>query len=310
MNKYLPSKKFIVITLIIIGAVGIPLAAINYYFSKKNNKGLVANMASIMAGKDIDQNITLNNLVQKDSDGDGLFDWEEALWGTNPNNKYTNEGITDGEFIAQKKKELVASEDGQTETQGEENLNETEKFSREFLATVTALKQTGNLNEGAISNIANVVGEKVGNSNLPNNYRVTDLNKTYDVTKESQANFYNTIGDIYSKYREKGLGTELENVDTATGQTDTTELLRIGQAYQDFSNEMANLSVPNNLVPNTLDILNGSYNTGLAIKNLAQMADNPLVGLIGLTQYQKWSEQFITASEDLRTYLINGNIII
>src|SRR3990172_5996419 len=188
MNKYLPSKKFIVITLIIIGAVGIPLAAINYFFSKKNNKGLVANMASIMAGKDIDQNITLNNLVQKDSDGDGLFDWEEALWGTNPNNKYTNEGITDSEFIAQKKKELAASEDGQTETQGEENLNETEKFSREFLATVTALKQTGNLNEGAISNIANVVGEKVGNSNLPNNYRVTDLNKTYDVTKESQAN--------------------------------------------------------------------------------------------------------------------------
>ena len=309
MNKYLPSKKFIIVTSTIIVILGICLIGANYYFSQKNDRGLVANVVSVVAGEGVGENISLNNLVQKDGDEDGVFDWEEALWGTDPNNKTTNEGIGDKEFIEKKRKEVATSAEGETEIKTDENLNETEKFSREFFATVTALKQSGNLDESAVSNIANVVGDKVNDSNLSNNYRVTDLSKTYDVTAESQAEFYEAIGDLYLKYRDLGLGTELDNMDTSTGEVNAPELLRVAQVYQDFSKEIAELSIPNNLTSNALDILNGAYNTGSAIKNLAQMGDNPLIGLTGLTQYQKWSEQFINSSEDLETYLVNSGII-
>jgi hypothetical protein len=309
MKKYLPSKKFTIIASIIIGVVGISLAGVNYYFSKKNSRGLMANVISVVTGQDLSANISLNNLVQKDSDGDGIFDWEESLWGTDPYNKSTNEGVEDKDFVEKKKKELAANNEDESGISNEENLNETEKFSREFFATVTALKQSGNLNEGSVSNIANVVGEKMSNSNLSNKYRITDLKKTYDVTAQNQEDFYNTVGDIYEKYRNQGLGTELDNMDTSTGESDALELARISQVYQDFSKEVADLPVPSNLTQNALDIINGAYNTGLAIKNLSQMTDNPLVGLIGLTQYQKWSEQFINSSEDLETYLVDNSII-
>jgi hypothetical protein len=269
----------------------------------------MANVISVVTGQGISANISLNNLVQKDSDGDGIFDWEESLWGTDPYNKSTNEGVEDKDFVEKKKKEMAANNEDENGISNEENLNETEKFSREFFATVTALKQSGNLNEGSVSNIANVVGEKMSNSNLPNKYRITDLKKTYDVTAKNQEDFYNTVGDIYEKYRDQGLGTELDNMDTSTGESDDPELARISQVYLDFSKEVADLPVPSNLTQNALDILNGAYNTGLAIKNLAQMIDNPLVGLIGLTQYQKWSEQFINSSEDLETYLVDSSII-
>jgi hypothetical protein len=37
-------------------------------------------------------------MLQKDSDEDGLFDWEETLWGTNPNDSDSDDdGVSDGE---------------------------------------------------------------------------------------------------------------------------------------------------------------------------------------------------------------------
>ena len=35
------------------------------------------------------ENQTITELIQKDSDGDGVMDWEEGLWGTDPNNTKT-----------------------------------------------------------------------------------------------------------------------------------------------------------------------------------------------------------------------------
>ena len=32
-------------------------------------------------------NITIKDLVNKDTDGDGILDWEEGLWGTDPTKK-------------------------------------------------------------------------------------------------------------------------------------------------------------------------------------------------------------------------------
>ena len=48
------------------------------------------------------QKLTINQLLQKDSDGDGVMDWEEGLWGTDPNNTKTFEGIPDAEYIKTK----------------------------------------------------------------------------------------------------------------------------------------------------------------------------------------------------------------
>lgn len=306
INKYLPSKKFTIITISVFTVLMIIFFVGKWiqYRNTPKTQNTIGNSEQILT-----ESSTLSDLVTKDSDLDGIPDWEESLWGLDPNNKYTNEGISDADWVAQKKKELAASSENDTSTSTGQNLSETDKFSREFFTTITTLKQSGNLDQSAVSNIANVVGDKMGSSNLPNNYRVIDLKKTYDVTIESQAKFYTDVSDLYTKYREQGLGTELDNMDTSTGEENVPQLLKISQIYIDFSKDIMNLSIPNNLTQSGLDIANGAYNTGLAIKNLAQLVNDPLIGLIGLTQYQKWSEQFIRSSEDLETYLVNSSII-
>ena len=49
-------------------------------------------------------NEILENLITRDTDLDGVLDWEEGLWGTDPTKKDTNDdGVFDGVEIAKLK---------------------------------------------------------------------------------------------------------------------------------------------------------------------------------------------------------------
>ena len=73
MNKLLPSKKFIkvfggiVLALGLIVLIGVVFNKKTIFETKKENSGQV---------------IVVGDLIEKDTDGDGLKDWEESLWGT------------------------------------------------------------------------------------------------------------------------------------------------------------------------------------------------------------------------------------
>ena len=104
MQKYLPSKKFIIITVSVFAAIGIIFIIINLI----EGKGEVFQQKSDL----LFQKMTLGEIIDKDSDGDGLKDWEEALWGTDPNNPDTDgDGILDGAEIQQKREALQLSTD-------------------------------------------------------------------------------------------------------------------------------------------------------------------------------------------------------
>lgn len=302
MKKYLPSKKFTIIACISLGILIITLILLN----RKDDKGQTL-MAEIITGPE--ETASINSLIAQDTDGDGIPDWEEALWGTDPNKKATNGDISDADWIAQKKKDLAIKEGVDSTPISPENLTETDKFSREFFVTVTALKQSGSLDQSAVSNISNVVGDRINNVTLPPNYTIIDLKKTYDVTSDSQAKYYAAVQDAFNKYKDQGLGSEFDSIDPAAETADAPGLIKIAASYQAFAEEIKSLPVPSNLTSNALDIANSAYNTGEAVKNLSKMETDPLTGLIGLSQYQKWSEEFINSSEELRTYLIDGGII-
>ncbi len=309
MKKYLPSKKFTIITSVIFAVVLVSWGALTAieHFSQKTPVG--ENLATVsISDLSADSKMTLDDLVKKDSNGNNIPDWEEELWGLDPASKLAPNGMTNAEWIANKKKTsgITSAEEGQDSTKP---LSETEKFSKEFFATVSALRQTGNLDESAIANIGNVVGDKITNTNLQENYRLTDMQKTYDVSAESQKKYYDDVSESFAKWGEEGLGGEFGSIDLSTGEVDALGLLKIAEAYQGFSKEILNSSVPNNLMNLSLSIANSAYNVGEALKNIAKMKEDPLSGLIGLSQYQKYSEELIKSSNELRTFLIDNDII-
>jgi len=90
MHKYMPSKKFTYILLSIIITIGII-----YFFSWLRNRPV-----STVKMSGVETKAKVQEFMALDTDGDGMKDWEEALWKTDPNKTDTdNDGTSDSDEI-------------------------------------------------------------------------------------------------------------------------------------------------------------------------------------------------------------------
>lgn len=302
-NKYLPSKKFIT-TMSVALVVVISIFIFFYVFPK--NKSFFSrepNKASLNI-----ENATVSELIQNDSDGDGIPDWEESLWGTNKNKTKTFDDTPDVVYVENKKKEL-----GVTQNVDTAKLTETEKFAREFFSGFTAMNASGQVDKSTIDSFSNALGQKIVNPALINRYNETDIK--IDINTDSNSpiqkqKYYETVGELFRSYQEDGIGDELDIVNSglvsigATTNTDPyIQLPAIANAYQDFAKKMMELTVPSELATYHLQIANNANNTGISVLNMREIIKDPLVGLEGISQYQKYSEDLVKAVANLETAL-------
>lgn len=307
-KNYLPSKKFI---RLIIGCVvaGLIIFLISNLFFGKNKYASEKNSL-------VNNKTTINDLLQKDSDGDGVMDWEEALWGTDPNNQKSTGEISDSEYIKQKRAELNLSDENLVAKSNDE-LNETEKFSREFFASIIAMQQEGgDFDQNAINNVSNALGQKIVNPTLIDSYSEKDIKLNKIDNADEQETYYYDTGTLFESYREKGIGDELETASAIAGSgtpgvesESSKKLIEIADAYQEFAQKTTTIPVPESLVNYHIKIINGANNTGIAVRNMAKMGTDPIVGISGLSQYQKYSEDFVNAVTDMETFLSVNDII-
>ncbi len=297
MKKYLPSKKFVylLISFVIIAFVFFIVFELfsnkNSFFASKN--GTLGVDRLTQAG------LTVNQLIQKDSDGDGIADWEEALWGTDPNNKMTFPGITDSAYIAGKKKELNVA---QTE-QNDANLTETDKFAREFFAAYTAMKASGNVDPNAINNFSGALGQNIVNATLIDHYSLKDIKTSTDNSIQAKTKYYESVKKLFDTYKTKGIGDELgiinEQLTSPAGTENPDKLTPIAEAYQDFASGVVKITVPDSLSAEHLKIANSANNTGISILSMTKITGDPIVGLSGISKYQKYSDDLVSAVTDL-----------
>jgi len=308
--KYLPSKKFtyLMVGIIILGLVFFIVSGI---FFGKNSYIALNKQAKLQNEK-----ITIDNLLQKDSDSDGVMDWEEALWGTDPNNKTTFNGMSDSDYIKQKRADLKVSDESELAQNGE-NLTETDKFAQQFFASLSAMKQNGQIDQTTINNVSTSLGQNIVDPNLVDTYTEKDITLSENDGVSEQNTYYTNAKKLFETYKKEGLGSELEIVSeiVSSGKVENEQdaidkLTNIANAYQKFAQKMLELKVPESLAQYHIRIINSANNTGISVRNMIKIIDDPIVGLSGLSQYQKYSDDFITSVGDLEKILSNNGIII
>ena len=119
---------------------------------------------------------------------------------------------------------------------------------------------------------------------------------------------------LFKSYQSVGLGDELDIVsqglasNSASGTTGSVDqdskLSTIASAYQNFAKKIMEMSVPQSLVVYHLLIANSSNNTGVSVSSMEKIIDDPIVGLSGLSQYQKYSDDLVKAVVNLETALL------
>ncbi|MCC6199050.1 hypothetical protein IT401_02470 [Candidatus Nomurabacteria bacterium] len=245
---------------------------------------------------------TVGDLLSKDSNSNGIADWEEKLWGLDPMTLYTN-GVPNKTIIEQKKAALgVASQESQTP------VNETDELARELSGIAIALAQEGQSAE-TLAAVAAKMAQSLKIAETQHHYSLKDL-RTITTSTESLQVYYTTFRSMLAKYNTGTAdidillaGVEREDFSRAS------ELAATGNLYQKYAAALIQLPVPVGLQKEHLDIANSIYAMGVSLQQLSQVDVNALVAVGGIALYRISDQTLTAASDQMITYLTQYGIL-
>ncbi|MCG2695276.1 thrombospondin type 3 repeat-containing protein [Candidatus Parcubacteria bacterium] len=282
--KWLPSKRLI----LFFGVIIVLIIGIFLIFQIKNKRKVLYNSDN----KDlvITQKILIKKASEKDSDNDGLKDWEENLWKTDPNNPDSDgDGTNDNEEILQNRDPLKAGPDDLIQNKTEKEIKyetETEKVAKGVLAGYLFLKQNNSLtDENQEKLLSSIVDNSFFSGKESNDYNLSDL-KIISDSKESFEIYKKELLNVLYKYlgQKNDLVVLKKIIDTKN--IDDLKLLEesVRRNYQ-MQKEILNLSVPNQLAVNHLKIVNLIGRIARDINEMTFIFNDPMKALIGIKDY-------------------------
>ncbi|HBB56711.1 TPA: hypothetical protein DEW47_03425 [Patescibacteria group bacterium] len=322
----LPNKKIVLFLIIIILLFG----GWFYYKSIKNTS------LSYEAEKDdslLAVNMTAKEILVKDADGDGLADWEEALWKTDPKNPDTDgDGMSDGEEIAAGRNPTVAGPDDElsgnlpvNKTNGAD-VNEwisdskTQISARKMMLNYLALKTAkGTLTEDDKNELVNMfMGDiESAGENIKDAYDSSDINFTKSETSaaikayadeikktmfDEKKNTQENEGQIFE--RMLGKKKNDENIDE-----EISLLKDSANFYETIATQISEIkNIPKSLSAQHLDILNGINNVGSAVNDMTKIASDPISALAGFNIYKNQAKRVYYAGLSMQEFFDDYDI--
>ncbi|MCC7469587.1 MAG: hypothetical protein IT284_00365 [Bacteroidetes bacterium] len=300
MQNYLPSKKFIkFFSFVILGTVLV--WGVSFLFSKKSS----------YENKDIrNKNSTGNeefSIYTLDTDGDGIFDWEEGLWGTNPNKADSDgDGISDGEDIKVRKEKILEKNNLSEDDLENQNLNQTELFARQFLSVASLAQQSGGLSQEAVNEFSKSFGSAIQNNQIEDPFTVEKIK----VGSISPADYKKSLNPIFEEFTNNRI-VEVE-IFYKLSQKDLSaipELEKSIKSYSDLSNKLLSVTAPFSIAGTHLSIINSAAKISIAMVNIKDITDNPLESMIGIGQYNRYMTELENAVDNLSNYFSSNGII-
>ncbi len=292
LTRFLPSKKFSKKIGIIFLVVLVIFVA--WLFMQKK---------VIEQGGIIVEKIPLKTLVEKDTDNDGVKDWEEALWGTDPtkDNTFT---VSDSAYIQKKKGEVAESE---TATQ---NTTEADAFAKEFLSTIISMASSGTLTEENINLLAAAYSEKIGKEKT----EVVYIYKAADVKIGSTLTEYRKkLTATLAPYIKKGIGNEIDILQTSFSEDGRfireDELKAAGENYVALGKALMAIQTPKSIGALHLLFANDSNILGTTLMTISTINTDPVNGIVAFSNYKTRSDTFTRDLERIIAYLEENGII-
>lgn len=287
-KKYLPSKKFVNTLLFI-------LAIILIFFLVKGAISLLKNRRTVDKEGNLIP-ITVGTIIQKDANNNGIADWEEYLWGLDPNKN----GPENKEFILAKKKALIESGD-MLPADDSKAITDNDMLSREFFATIISLQQTGNLDTESINSVSEALGKNIEATPIPDIY-TKDMLMIKNDSAGANTIYRDALASLITKYQNADIGSELTFIVQGLSNQDSSALYAaqtVGEAYQSFGKELIKIPVPRSLSSLHLSAANNYEKTGQTIKNLAQILSDPLIGMKSIISYKQYSDALYSDLEKI-----------
>lgn len=286
MHKYLPSKQFTARILIVII---IACFVFGVYEITKLFKGSNSNQTPTR--------LLVKDLIQKDSNNNGIADWEEGLWGLDP----TKNGDSNKTFILSKR--ALLAKDNATSTDGGSTSPENDALSQELLATILSLQQSGSLNDASINSVSDAIGQNIVPSDIPDIYTRDMLN-----IGGTEKAYYLAFKNLVTKYQDKNMGSELNFLAQGIENKDPQGVsLAISEAvfYREFSQELIKTPVPASLASTNLSLANNYEKVAESIEGFTNVLTDQMTAMKSIISYKKYSDATVSDITKLSDNLKN-----
>jgi hypothetical protein len=237
--------------------------------------------------------MTVQDLVNKSTAGDGIPDWEKILYGLDPTKSKTASGIPDSVAIS---KIIATNQEANTENVSEnnqdaENLNKTDQFSKDLFSTVASLNESGNIDQTTIDQVSGSLADEIQNTTPRKVYTLADIKIINNDTTVAIQKYKNTLIGIYEKYPTQ---TRVEDVlakfvgdGTTVDESALAGLTPIITQTQEIINGWIKTAVPDQLTQLHLDVINAMERLLENVTDMQLYDNDPIVAIGAIENYQK-----------------------
>jgi hypothetical protein len=258
-KKYLPSRKFVI-------ALSVSIAVILFTILFNYLKPNITNFKNNNPLADTNGTPAIAN-IDLDSDNDGLPDWKENLYGTDPHKADTDgDGTNDVDEITQDRDPLKANtapagqepndkidpaiiEENQQAVKEYESLDATDKMARNLMSNIFATQQIGTqIDQPTIDSLVQKSIQDIPVKHYSGITKESDLNlisineKTF--TKDLVVYAKNYITETESFRSIAGKDLEIMNIYASSGQDAKKSMAEITSKYQTIINGLIKTPLP------------------------------------------------------------------
>ncbi len=295
---YLPSKQFRK-NLLIIVSCGVFIVIV----------GFVAGGKIRFSTSKADKNsvVLVKDVVEKDTDGDGLKDWEEALWGTNPKIVDTDgDGLSDFQNVKNNQSKLTNTKGGNIFNNDDTVITNTEQLARDVVTTLASLQQSGSLNGQSTEILISEINKFIASKPPLRVYSMSDI-KTEEYTANKKETYLITLDGIFKKYPVKGEDLTIayripELIGTPTG---IKELETLSLKYKNIYEQMLKVTVPEGSQKSHLMVINATAHLSSTYTDMTKYNIDPIVTLSAVTQFDSVVAEVNIAFEEFQKMIYN-----
>jgi hypothetical protein len=287
----LPSKKFIIRGAIATALLAIILIVQTDWFHALFNK---------KSAEPAPERTT--DIVGKDTNGNGIADWEERLWGLDPNVLYTN-GRPNADIIKEKKTALGIK------TVPDSELSRNDSIAQKLFILSASLGQESGVSNETLDGAARTIGESVRITNVTNHYSSGSIKRVATTIPSIKA-YYAAMATTTAKLSDGGPDIDALVQSLETGDFSTLAALDSASTeYRALAEKIRTISVPIGLAQEHLNIMNGLYGVADSFQLIQTIQTDGFEGLAGIAAYKRYSELLQNALFEEHKYFISYGIL-
>lgn len=291
----LPNNKILTLVVTIVLIVTIIISYNEY--SQNNVGGDAQQRESTVAKATI---VVENSYQSKDGDTDGLSDWEELLWKTDPNKKDTDgDGTSDGEEVALSRDPLKRGPDDKysTEISLADSYVPVFQTDSDSLTSRVAKTILTKSTEGAGAIAMEEISKQIK----------AELEIAKIFKKENLITFDSSDKKKMEKYSEEMMRIQVEEI-VASTKTNSDPYI-YSTAYKNMALKLSAIEVPANLTGLHVDLVNNYNALSIMATRVADTEKDPIVLLATIPDYTYLISAQKLIIEQIKLYYQNNDII-